>query len=100
MNTSCKATFKDGRIEEYSSIEEASKKTGITVAAIKIRCNRKGAGGKDKTTFEWLDEHTKRHYQAKKSKTKGADFEAEVVHKLRDIGYEGCVRAAGENRYC
>lgn len=98
LNTSCKATFKDGRIEEYSSIEEASEKTGITVAAIKIRCNRKGAGGKDKTTFEWLDEYTKRHYQAKRSKNKGADFEAEVVHKLRDIGYEGCVRAAGESK--
>lgn len=98
MNTACRATFKDGHTEEFSSIEEASEKTGITVAAIKIRCNKKGAGGKDKTLFEWLDDHTRRHYQAKKSKNKGAGFEAEIVNSLREIGFDGCVRAAGESK--
>ncbi len=98
LNTACKAIFKDGHTEEFSSVEEASKKTGITVNSIKIRANRKGAGGKDKTQFEWLDEHTRRHYQAKKSKNKGSTFESEIVHKLQDIGYPGCIRAAGESR--
>ena len=41
LNTSCKAIFKDGSTKEFASIEEASKETGITVAAIKIRCNCK-----------------------------------------------------------
>lgn len=98
MNTACRATFKDGHVQEFSSIEEASEKTGLTIASIKIRCNRKGSGGKDKTLFEWLDEHTKRHYQAKKSKNKGANFESEIVNSLREIGFEGCVRAAGESK--
>ena len=88
LNTSCRATFKDGHTEEFSSIEEASEKTGLTVASIKIRCNKKGCGGKDKTTFEWLDEHTKRSYQAKKSRNKGSAWELEIVHKLNDIGFE------------
>ena len=71
LNTSVRATFKDGTTKEFSSIEDASQSTGISVAAIKIRCNKPGTGGKDKTTFEWLDDHTARHYRAKKSKSKG-----------------------------
>lgn len=98
MNTSCKATFKDGTIKEFASIEEASESTGISIASIKIRCNKPGSGGKDKTLFEWLDPFTKKHYQAKKSKNKGSAFETEVINHLKAIGYTGCVRAAGESK--
>lgn len=98
MNTSCKATFKDGTIKEFTSIEEASESTGISIASIKIRCNKPGSGGKDKTLFEWLDPFTKKHYQAKKSKNKGSAFETEVINHLKAIGYTGCVRAAGESK--
>ena len=85
LNTSCRATFKNGEIKDFASIEEAAQETGLTVAAIKIRCNKPGCGGKDKTTFEWLDEHTKRSYQAKKSRSKGASWEREVINKLKEI---------------
>ena len=98
MNTSCKATFKDGTMKEFASIEEASESTGISIASIKIRCNKPGSGGKDKTLFEWLDPFTKKHYQAKKSKNKGSAFETEVINHLKAIGYTGCVRAAGESK--
>ena len=98
LNTSCRATFKDGTTQEFNSIEEASEKTGLSLASIKIRCNKPGASGKDKTTFEWLDTFTKRHYQAKKSKNKGSAFETEVINHLKEIGYTGCVRAAGESK--
>ena len=98
LNTSCRATFKDGTTQEFNSIEEASEKTGLSIASIKIRCNKPGASGKDKTTFEWLDTFTKRHYQAKKSKNKGSAFEAEVINHLKEIGYTCCVRAAGESK--
>ena len=98
MNTSCKATFKDGTIKEFASIEEASESTGISIASIKIRCNKPGSGGKDKTLFEWLDPFTKKHYQAKTSKNKGSAFETEVINHLKAIGYTGCVRAAGESK--
>ena len=50
LNTACRATFRDGTTQEFSSIEEASDKTGLTIASIKIRCNKPGSGGKDKTT--------------------------------------------------
>lgn len=99
LNTSCTATFKDGHSEIYSSIEEASEKTGLSVSSIKIRCNKPGSGGKDKTTFIWNDDFTRRHYQAKKSKNKGASLEAEVVNRLKEIGYIGCCRSAGESRF-
>ena len=98
LNTSCRATFKDGTTQEFNSIEEASESTGVSIAAIKIRCNKPGATGKDKITFEWLDIFTKRHYQAKKSKNKGSAFETEVINHLKEIGYTGCVRAAGESK--
>lgn len=98
MDTSVKATFKDGKIQEYPSIEDASKDTGLSIAAIKIRCNKPGTGGKDKTTFEWIDKHTAMHYRAKKSKTKGRDFEYEIVEKLKEIGYTNVCRSAGESK--
>lgn len=99
LNTSVRATFKDGHTEDFNSIEEASEKTGITIASIKIRCNKKGCGGKDKTLFDWLDPHTKRSYQAKKSKNKGSAFEGEVIHVLREIGYPGCVSSRSESKF-
>ena len=98
MNTSVRATFKDGTTKDFSSIEDASQSTGISVAAIKIRCNKPGTGGKDKTTFEWLDDHTARHYRAKKSKSKGRDLEYEIVEKLKEIGYANVCRSAGESK--
>lgn len=79
-------------------MEEASQETGISVAAIKIRCNKPGTSGKDKTEFCWLDDHTARHYRAKKSKTKGRDLEYEIVEKLKEIGYENVCRSAGESK--
>ncbi len=98
LNTACRATFKNGTTQEFNSIEEASEATNVSIAAIKIRCNKPGATGKDKITFEWLDDFTKRHYQAKKSKNKGSAFETEVIKHLKEIGYSGCVRAAGESK--
>lgn len=98
LNTSCKATFKNGTSKEFSSIEEASKETGLSAASIKIRCNKPGTGGKDKTTFEWLDSKTAAHYRAKKSKNKGKDLEYEIVEKLKEIGYTGVCRSAGESK--
>jgi Holliday junction resolvase len=37
-------------------------------------------------------------FRAKKSKNKGASFEAEVVNKLREIGFTDCCRAAGQDK--
>lgn len=68
--TACKAIFKDNSIKEYNSIEEASTDTGLSVSAIKIRCNKKGCKGKDGTLFEWLDEHTKNHIKPRKVRIK------------------------------
>lgn len=98
LNTAVKATFKDGTSKEFASIEEASQETGVSVAAIKIRCNKPGSGGKDKTTFEWLDDHTARHFRAKKSKNKGRGLEYEIVDRLKEIGYADVCRSAGESK--
>ena len=45
-----------------------------------------------------MDEHTKRSYRAKKSKSKGKDTEYQVRDSLRAIGYTGCERSAGESK--
>lgn len=70
LNTEVRLTYKDGHTEEYASIEEASENSGLSIQAIKIRAN-KNTIPKDGIACEWLDEHTKRSYRAKKSKTKG-----------------------------
>lgn len=98
LNTSCEATFKDGTKKQYPSIEAAAEDTGLSVASIKIRCNKNGCVGKDKTAFEWLDPHTKKSYQAKKSRNKGSAWETDVINHLKELGYTGCVRAAGESK--
>ena len=93
-------TFKDGSKEQYSSLEEASEATDLSVAALKIRANKSingSANKKDKIHARWLNESTFRSYQAKKSKNKGAAFESEIVHKLQELGFNAC-RSAGESK--
>lgn len=98
LNTACRAIFKDGSSRDFTSIEEASASTGLSIATIKIRCNKPGTGGKDKTVFSWLDDYTARYYRAKKSKNKGKGLEYEIVDRLKAIGYDGVCRSAGESK--
>lgn len=98
LNTACRATFKDGTTKDFNSMEEASQETGVSIAAIKIRCNKPGTSGKDGTSFTWLDDYTARYYRAKKSKNKGKDLEYEIVERLKNIGYENVCRSAGESK--
>ena len=98
LNTSCRITAKDGSYKEYNSIEEASLDSGLSIASIKIRCNS-GSIGKDKHKCEWLDEHTKRSFQARRSKNKGNGWETEIISNLKAIGFTDCVRSAGESKF-
>ena len=99
-NTSVTVTYKDGKQETFETIELASEKTGLEVNSIKSRANKPGSGSKSKDgmTFIWADESVRRSKQARKNKKKGNGFELEIVHKLRDIGYEGCVSARSQNK--
>ena len=92
-NTSVIVTYKDGKQETFETIELASEKTGLEVNSIKSRANKPGSGSKSKDgmTFIWADESVRRSKQAN-------GFELEIVHKLRDIGYEGCVSARNQNK--
>lgn len=101
LNTAVKVTFKDGTIQEYPSLEEASNATGLSESAIKIRCNRSRQGGsnkKDKITCMWIDDHTFRSYQAKKSKQKGSGFEYKIIKELTELGFEGLQTSRGESK--
>ena len=89
LNTSVKITDKRGNSSVYESLEQASKMTGLTVAALKIRAN-KNSIPKDGIKVEWIDISTKRHFMAKANKRKGSATELDVVHKLNDIGYNVC----------
>lgn len=40
----------------------------------------------------------KRSKQARKSKQKGNAYELEIIHKLREIGYTGCVSSRSQNK--
>ncbi len=98
LNTSVEATFKDGTSKNFKTIEEASEQTRVSIQAIKIRANRGGCAGKDGVSFKWLDSKTAAHYRARKSKNKGKDLEYEIVEKLKEIGYSGVCRSAGESK--
>lgn len=91
---------KDGSQETFETIEEASEITGLSVNSIKSRANKPGSGSKSKDgmTFEWADPAVRRSKTASKSKRKGNNFELEIVHKLRDIGYEGCVSSRSQDK--
>ncbi len=94
-------TYKDGREETYPSLAEASIACGISESALKIRANKSRQGStnkKDHIGARWVSDTTFRSYQAKKSKNKGASLESEIVSKLKEIGYSGVCRAAGESR--
>lgn len=100
MDLSVIITYKDGKTETYPDLETASEASGLSVAAIKIRCNKGRQGScnkKDKITCKWVSDTTFRSYQSRKSRAKGSKFEADIVHKLQELGYEAC-RSAGESR--
>lgn len=101
LDLSIEITTPDGNKTIYPSLEEASKACGVSVAALKIRANKSRNGSsnkKDKIHARWVNDTTFRSYQSKKSKVKGGLWEAEVVKLLKDIGYEGVCRAAGESK--
>ena len=100
LNESVTATFKDGSTKTFESLEKAAEETGLTIASIKSRCSKPGTGAKSKDgiTFIWADEHTRRAKNAKKSKTKGNSFELEVINRLKEIGYSGCVSSRSQNK--
>ncbi len=49
-------------------------------------------------TFEWADPAVRRSKTASKSKKKGNNFELEIIHKLKEIGYNGCVSSRSHNK--
>ena len=101
LNTSVRITYKDGSIKEYPSLKEASIKSGLSEAAIKIRCNKSRQGSsnkKDKIHCMWIDDTTFRSFQSKKSRNKGSSFEMEIVNRLKEIGYSNVCRSASESK--
>lgn len=101
LDTSVEITFKDGTVKITSSLEEASQVSGLSEAAIKIRCNKSRNGSsnkKDKINCKWINDTTFRSYQSKKSRNKGSGWEFEIVNRLKEIGYEDVCRAAAESK--
>ena len=101
MDTSVELTLKDGTTKVAPSLEEASQISGLSEAAIKIRCNksRNGSSGKkDKINCKWVNDTTFRSYQSRKSRNKGSGWETEIVNRLKELGYEDVCRAAAESR--
>lgn len=99
-NTSVTVTYKNKTSETFETIEEAAEKTNLEINSIKSRANKPGSGAKSKDgmTFEWADPAVRRSKTAKKSKTKGNAFELEIVHKLRDVGFSGCVSSRSQDK--
>ena len=100
LDLSVTIVYSDGKEETYPGLTEAAEASGLSEAAIKIRCNKSRQGSankKDKIHCKWVDDTTFRSFQAKKSKSKGGAFESEIVNKLKELGYDVC-RSAGESK--
>ena len=100
LNTSVTAFFKNNTSKLYNTIEEAAEDTGLSVASIKTRCGKKGCGSKSKDgiLFEWADEHTRKSKQAKRNRNKGNSQELEIIKKLKEIGFTGCVSSRSQDK--
>ncbi len=100
LNESVKVTFADGSIQIFESVKAASEAIGLSENSVKIRCSRNNLGSKskDKITCQWADESTKRSKQAKRNRSKGNNFELEVINKLKTIGYSGCKSSRSQNK--
>ncbi len=99
-NTSIIATYRNGSQKTFNTIEEASEITGLEISSIKARANKPGSGSKSKDgiTFEWADPTVRRSKQARKNKLKGNAYELEIIHKLKEIGYDGCVSSRSQDK--
>ncbi len=98
LNTSCIAILPDGNSITFASIEDASRNLGLSVACIKIRCNKSGSKGKDGIQFKWVDEHTRKHFQAKKSRRKGNGYELQIINELSELGFNGLKSSRSESK--
>ena len=101
LDYSVRITYPDGSMEEYASLELAAQESGLSEAAIKIRCNKSingSANKKDKIHCQWVNESTYRSCAAKKSKLKGNHFELDVIKELTGLGYKGLVSSRSQNR--
>lgn len=90
LDLSVRVTYKDGSIKEYPNLEEASNDSGLSESALKIRANKSIGGSsskKDRIHVQWLNEHTFRHFNAKKSRNKGKNYELTIIKELTELGY-------------
>lgn len=79
----------NGEETKFSSIEEASRSSGLTLGSIKSRLNNgTGKKSKDGFTFRWADPSIIKKKLGKKNKRKGNAFEREICQKLKNAGYD------------
>lgn len=113
LNTACKITYPNGDKFSYNSLEEASNGTEqynrdhpdiakkykpiLSESAIKLRCNKTSIP-KDGIICEWIDKSTAAYFRAKSNKNKGKSLEYHIRDCLREIGFVGAERAAGESK--
>lgn len=97
-NISIIAKFPDGNTKSYISISEASIDTGISESTIKRRAVNNTTSKKDNIYFEFEDPKIKKSKLASKNRRKGNNFELEIVHKLIECGYKGCVTSRSESK--
>ena len=86
--------FPNGDSIKYNSIVEASKATGYSPTSITIHCRRKSKP-KNGYSFRWVNEKSR---IGKTNRRKGNNFELEIVKKLKEIGYDGCVTSRSESK--
>lgn len=82
----------------YNNINEAAKELNVTVNTIKTLCNRKGIKSNKGLNCIWANQKLKKKKTSKRNKTKGNNFELEIINKLKSIGYNGCVSSRSQSK--
>lgn len=96
LNTCIEITDKSGNSTMYATIEEAVAATGLTKRQLELRATKE-TSTKDES-YKWCDSSTRRSYLGRRSRKKGNTWELEIINRLKEIGYTGCVSARSESK--
>jgi len=94
--STCITIQKDGQEDIFNTIEEAAASLGLTKRQLEQRATRESSI--KGVTYKWCDPSTRRSYLGRKSRRKGNAWECEIINRLKEIGYDGCVSARSESK--
>lgn len=87
---------RDGVEVIYPSPEQAAEALNLTARQVAVRAD--GRKTVKNMSYRWTDETYARSRTGRRSRHKGARWELEIIRRLKEIGYTGCVSSRAESK--